>query len=181
MVPLVYNAAMSRLLAVLALLSLLLAIAIGALYFRSFGRADQYIVHRDEGVMVQFASHNGAMCWANVRAVGYGTDEQMNHNIALDQLDDARATQLRSVPFDEFAWTDAYGAGAVRGRAEVVPYRYTFAMALVVPVVWVITVVVREVRRRKRIAANRCGNCGYDLRASSGRCPECGEQATARR
>lgn len=33
----------------------------------------------------------------------------------------------------------------------------------------------RSIRKRRAIAAGHCRVCGYDLRASEGRCPECGD------
>ena len=35
-------------------------------------------------------------------------------------------------------------------------------------------------KRASRIARGLCGRCGYDMRESPQRCPECGESATSR-
>jgi hypothetical protein len=37
----------------------------------------------------------------------------------------------------------------------------------------------RERAKRRRAASNCCTSCGYDLRASGGRCPECGMAVSA--
>jgi hypothetical protein len=34
--------------------------------------------------------------------------------------------------------------------------------------------VVKRLRRSRRLSANRCASCGYDMRATPERCPECG-------
>jgi hypothetical protein len=62
----------------------------------------------------------------------------------------------------------------VHGYADetrlMVPFWAVVLPLLVVPVVsgWGV------VRRRQRAACGCCGKCGYDLRASPERCPECG-------
>ncbi|HZL38593.1 MAG TPA: zinc ribbon domain-containing protein [Tepidisphaeraceae bacterium] len=57
-----------------------------------------------------------------------------------------------------------------------VPYWFLAALSSVEPVYWVLT----RMRARKREMANRdgfCSACGYDLRATPERCPECGTEA----
>jgi hypothetical protein len=58
----------------------------------------------------------------------------------------------------------------------VIPYWFPVAATAIFPLIW-----LRErsnrIRSRKRAAANLCTSCGYDLRASPGRCPECGATA----
>jgi len=56
------------------------------------------------------------------------------------------------------------------------PHWLLFLAAAVMPCVMAVRFGRRRVRSG-RLAAGRCGRCGYDLRASAGRCPECGSTA----
>jgi hypothetical protein len=47
-------------------------------------------------------------------------------------------------------------------------------VAAALPIARVAAAIVRCRRAARRIAAARCGSCGYDLRATPERCPECG-------
>jgi hypothetical protein len=47
------------------------------------------------------------------------------------------------------------------------------------PLLRLLSAVWRRVRRRRRLASGCCSTCGYDLRASAGKCPECGEATPA--
>lgn len=51
-----------------------------------------------------------------------------------------------------------------------VPVWVPIALLLLGPSAWI----RRRVRTAKRFTAGHCQRCGYDLRASPGRCPECG-------
>ncbi len=52
----------------------------------------------------------------------------------------------------------------------VFPLWFLGILTSLLPAWWLITVR----RRRKRFHAGQCQNCGYDLRATPDRCPECG-------
>lgn len=53
-------------------------------------------------------------------------------------------------------------------------------LALLVPGLLIVAIVValalpRALRDQERLATNHCLHCGYDLRESPDRCPECGQ------
>jgi hypothetical protein len=58
-------------------------------------------------------------------------------------------------------------------RSWSVPWFYPLPLLLILPVIWT----VRLVRERKK-GPGLCPGCGYDLRATPYRCPECGAVPT---
>jgi hypothetical protein len=61
-------------------------------------------------------------------------------------------------------------------RIVAIPMWFIAGLTGTVPVAWI----VRGARQRRRARENRCVRCGYDLRASAGRCPECGTAVQVR-
>ena len=57
---------------------------------------------------------------------------------------------------------------------RIIPAWWVTASLMMVPVLWFLTTLIRRTRRRRAIRASLCPDCGYDLRASDDRCPECG-------
>jgi hypothetical protein len=56
------------------------------------------------------------------------------------------------------------------------PHWSVVAASGALPLLW-LAAGARDRRRRLRGERNQCPSCGYDLRATPGRCPECGATA----
>lgn len=56
------------------------------------------------------------------------------------------------------------------------PYLGLIVPTAILPILWLI----RRVRTARFTTTGRCARCGYDLRGTPGRCPECGTVPTAR-
>lgn len=66
----------------------------------------------------------------------------------------------------------AYRFSSSRTWIIIVRYWLVFLLSLIWPSIWA----AAGLRRRRRMRQGRCRKCGYDLRASPERCPECGAE-----
>jgi hypothetical protein len=194
-----------RLLNILAALSLLLAMMTGWLWVRSYRGGDVVGWPHGTTAVWTIVSLNGAMSlkmldetetpftgtWRGDRRPG---DDQLFWESAATSN---KVWQVRPLilPY-EVGWYRTKGAFAaqqfsyqyrsqfsfqrvaVAGRkfAITMPH-WAVAIALLLPSLPSVVLAVRSYASRGRTCAGLCSNCGYDLRASPERCPECGTTA----
>jgi hypothetical protein len=77
----------------------------------------------------------------------------------------------------EYAWSDPLVPGHAPQVYLFIPYWMLLALPAVLPASWVVGVVRRRYRAKRLRSALVCPTCGYDLRATPERCPECGTEA----
>src|SRR4051812_28677474 len=77
----------------------------------------------------------------------------------------------RSLPPGAIVHTHDTYAGA---GGAMIPLWLLLTATAVLPAWWIGSAVIVRTRRRRHERAGLCPSCGYDLRATRDRCPECG-------
>jgi hypothetical protein len=148
-----------RLLNFLTLLSLLLCVAVVALWVRSYWAWDSW----------EIATPFDTDLTAQTTRPG-SVDLFRHHHAHFRHISastwGAEGTNTFDVPGVLGFATGRLGAW----RFIKVPFWFPTACTLVLP----LSRLVRTLTRRRRYASGRCASCGYDLRATPDRCPECG-------
>jgi hypothetical protein len=136
-----------------------------------------------------WVSYGGTSCTAMAASIGSSAWLSFWFDAGVERTGFAAASETpRSGYFDgpptgEIDWL---GFSAHSGRTDpstnsrfggnrpyltvIVPHWMTALLAGVLPATW-----ATRTYRARRYAAGRCRRCGYDLRATPDRCPECGE------
>jgi hypothetical protein len=162
----------------LSAISLLLCMAVCALWVRSYWVCDM-VGYESAYSATSAYSLNGQMFCQRLVTIpfeiplsgwAYSHDDASNFNPSFPAeasvLGFAHTEQSRR--FLDSSWRETW---------TVVPHYAIAALCAVLPA-WS---TLRWWCHRNRRATGRCAVCGYDLRATPDRCPECGTAPTARR
>jgi len=74
-------------------------------------------------------------------------------------------------------WHSSEGTGRHYLASEF-EYRLPAALFALLPLIWIARLFWIRIRTARRMTTDACAECGYDLRATPERCPECGAVPT---
>jgi hypothetical protein len=171
-----------RLFTLLSVVSLVLCVVTCVLWVQSHQRSESvgwYGPRVDGSLWVDWS--------VGIVRVFYRRDNHRTDWGGVTEFEYDAATPPRPIPLDPVflreTLTDTWGwAGLLYGTNRDGGNRGTNGATLVVPFAWMAAAtgllptawLVRRARHGRRHRTGLCRSCGYDLRASPDRCPECG-------
>jgi hypothetical protein len=132
------------------------------LWARSYGGADAISLPMSHSIGIYIHSNEG---WTRYAFVKYRSHP--SENKALWYRWPRGGTKNNPFGFDYFSTELSAGFGLT------LPDWLQCIVALILPALW-----FRARRRMRNAPMNACAKCGYDLRATPDRCPECGASVT---
>jgi hypothetical protein len=175
-------------------------VLLAAAWARTGVRSYYVAVFTPGGAVQGVASHGGSLVVA-FSNLSFGRERgltALTDAVAPAEFEQTYAIVYTDVPEKRERWGFGYAAGHEDDVDEDTPAAANAAgpsgviashLAVVVPI-WVplgiavvppIRLATRGLRRWKRWRGGRCLACGYDLRHTTGRCPECGTPFTETR
>jgi predicted RNA-binding Zn-ribbon protein involved in translation (DUF1610 family) len=178
----------------ISIVSAVLCIVVIVEWVRSRHHVDLLVIRTPMSHVVGAAADRGGLLFAqsDLPYTGEEGPDGQDHSVMLASVapDDPTFSQIRDTILDTTAikfsflgfktaagQTTLTGTLSPRFSAIVLPYWFVAILLAILPsgigrAAW-----TRRQRRRKGL----CIACGYDIRASSGRCPECGREIPATR
>ena len=169
-----------NLLNALTVLSLLLALAAAALWVRSYWVGDGFVWKPSDADRAYYRAYVGRGV-ARVGGGAYPFDRTGHFDYGADRPP-TRPTGFHPRCFAARLGFDYHRGSDAQGQPFVdvlFPIWALLLCAAVLPSCRVVSL-RRDLRSRRRSAAGACTSCGYDLRATPERCPECGTTSTHR-
>jgi hypothetical protein len=172
-------------------LSLLLCAAACVTWWRSYERSDQVEWTRDDGVRSLRSAQGDVVLnlypadWSDRadkrRGLRYTSD--LPRSAAFELMTPLLpcydpTAQLVQWQRGRFAWSRRSSSDDLTATA-IAPFWSVTAATGAMPLGWTSAWLLARLRRRRRTRAGLCAACGYDLRASPHRCPECGTATPA--
>ena len=186
---------MRRLLNVLTILSLFLCVATAIAWVRSEFRSDSAYRFRERygGPALElhsFSSVNGSLCYGYWFAQSVGKPPWSNVNMRWRVESKPAPARGQSIAYMRKGGFYFFGFGARRDYyppassgvtnqeqwAVLLPHWFVMILFALAPAHWTRT----QLSGRRRQHGSLCAACGYDLRETAERCPECGKEVAQR-
>jgi hypothetical protein len=153
----------------LTALSLLLLVATVALWVRSYSSPVWVWVQDAKGPLIR--------SFVTYRTYEGRFDLFVAYDVNLDVRNDPARKHVKRVEFHSpeliFWFLNDPGGGYERRLYS--HYRFIAVLTGLLPLLRLARLVTTKLRKRRRLTHGLCRTCGYDLRATPERCPECGK------